>query len=406
MNMLHLGLDIGGTKCAVVLGRITGETSHPEIIVTFRSKDDVLSRVNEYLTQWPVAIKGKKLLSSYEEFIQMKRDVTVCHEIEHYTGHFDTSIKKGLLGFFGQDIDLSEVGNTPKSINVASLPKYNDIQYNGSKSYSAVHHIDIYVDLLNDNLFENFEICDTKGSSTDVGGLVADKDIFSAIDSSDAAFTIIRVGQGQKGSEFITNVLYPHYRGNIESINNKHFVIINVDKRCGQMETIDNACGHIEDNKIAQAIYVGSLKERPIKIDYERDSEGEPKNLNEPKIKPSLFVEGVLLSMLERIAYSTKDNDDCLIKKVNELSVLINQQLEILKTKLGDISAFREESEDDLIIEVIRTLRDKTFNQIYENNAPVDGVIANNQHTINGSRVRRSGFDFGQFVISDKITEK
>ena len=372
-------------------------SSNPEIKVTFRTKEEVLLRINQYLSKWPVPISGKTHLSSYEEFVRMKRNVAVCDAINHYTGHFDTSIKKGLLGFFGSDIDLSEVGHAQKPISVSMLPKYNDIQYNGEegKSYSAVDHIDIYVDLENNGLFENFEICDTKGSSTDVGGLVADEDIFSSIDSSDAAFTIIRVGQGQKGSEFITNVLYPHYKDNIDVVNNKHFVIINIDERCGQVQTVDNACSHITDNKIAQAIYVGSFKGRPIRIDYSRDQDGLPLDPNEPKINPSSFVDGVLLDMLARIADSTKDNDDKLISTANEKSESINENLKKLKTKLCEVPEIKEESEDALILEVIRSLRDKTFDKINEKVGVTDNGQNNHQNISNRPNNRRRGFDFG-----------
>lgn len=372
-------------------------SSNPVIKVTFKSKEEVLARVNEYLAQWPEPINGKTHLSSYGEFLNLKNNVTVCNAINHYTGHFDTSIKKGLLGFFGSDIDLSEVGHEQTTINVGKLSKYNDIQYNGEdrKSYSAVDHIDIYVDLGNNDLFENFEICDTKGSSTDVGGLVADKDIFSSIDSSDAAFTIIRVGQGQKGSEFITNVLYPHYKDNIDLINNKHFVIINVDERCGQVQTVDNACSHIMGNKIAQAIYVGSFRERPIKIDYARDSNGLPSNPNEPKIVPPLFVDGVLLDMLARIAESTNTNDIKLISIVNNKSVTINENIQNLKNIFLQLPELKEKSEDGLIIEVIKNLRDATYNQINSNiNSNQENTCTNNPSTNNSAR--RSGINFSQ----------
>ena len=370
---------------------------NPEIYVAFKSRKEVLKRVNDFLSKWPVPVKGLRHIPSYQEFCNLKSEGSVYNEIVNYTGSFETSIQKGLLSYLSPDIDLSEVGNNPHKIEVSELPKYNDMQYDGSKSYSSVDKIDIYVDLYNDGLFENFEICDTKGSSEDAGGMIADKDIFTSINSSDAAFTIMRVGSGQGGRGFISNVLYPHYQNDIELIQNKHFVIINVDEKCAQVETVNNAWGDINNRKIAQAVYIGSFRNRPAQVGYATTGDGiTPLNPQEPRINPSLFVDGVLLNMLGKIAISTKTNDDNLIAKINEKSKSINKLIQGLKTKLRTVQEFAVESEDILILEEVRVLRDKTYNQIHEMIVSEDSTRDSQQTTLNRPKANRGGFNYGQ----------
>lgn len=99
--------------------------------------------------------------------------------------------------------------------------------------------------------------------------------------------------------------------------------------------------------------------------------------------------------MLARIAESTMTNDNDLINIVNQKSITINENIRNLKNKLLELPELKEQSEDGLIIEVIKNLRDSTYNQISNNINTNFGSISSN-NTSNNTGTRRSRINFSQ----------
>ena len=249
---------------------------------------------------------------------------------------------------------------------------------------------------MGNDFYRYFEIGDTKGSSTDAGGNVADIEIFEAIDNSDAAFSISRVGSGQNNGEYITTNLFTHYQDDIKSLHDKLFVILNMEKASLNrgLQLINGVVGNIEVQQMAEQIYTGCLCKRPVEIEYdERTVEQLPEDAF---IDPEIFVRAMLLDMLNKIVTNTKTNDDGLIEKTNQSTEAINVKINEIKSLVNDCDVPCEESEDGLIIEVIKELRDKKYNQISLHGSSEDNQSNNHSHTSSTSGTRRRGFNFGQ----------
>ena len=67
-----------------------------------------------------------------------------------------------------------------------------------------------------------------------------------------------------------------------------------------------------------------------------------------------------------------------------------------LKTKLCTVQELAVESEDTLIIEEVRVLRDKTYNQIHEMIVSESPTQDSPQTSSNRPKANRGGFNYGQ----------
>ena len=385
----------------------------PRITVSFKSKQEILNRVNEFIALLPSSL-GVEKLNSFEDLETSKS--AILNAIENARSSIKASCKDGLKGYLGTGISLEKAGNIPTDISIEDLPKYNDIQYAGTRYYSSVDHIDIFVgfDLFEDahsEMFRYFEISDTKGSSTDEGGEVADKDIFKAIDQSDAAFSISRVGQSVDNGSFILNQLYDHYylKNKINELHEKLFVILSLEESLRSSKDVKSVIDQIDTESIANSVFVGSLITRPIEIDYDPTKDYNSDEL----INPNHFVKAVLLKMLQQIVINTKSNDDNLINKSNEDATEINRLLTELKLKLNNIGDLPIVNSDSLIKRIITTFRDETdknlihysnTNQLTPSSRTSSGI--NNIDSIQVETARRHGLAFNSSSNNQQITQE
>lgn len=386
------GIDKTG---AINVIKHDGSLTSPRIIVHFKTQQEVVDKINSYISLLPQGVQISTF-RSFQDVLTAKINNSIIQKLSGYHGNqpIAASCKAGLESFFASNRNISEAGAGDKEITVDQMPIYNDMQYNGQEGqrYAIVDYIEILTDLGND-FYRYFEIGDTKGSSTDAGGNVADIEIFEAIDNSDAAFSISRVGSGQNNGEYITTNLFTHYKEDIQTLHDKLFVILNMEKESldNGLQLIDGVVGNIEVQQMAEQIYTGCLCKRPVEIEYdERTVEQLPEDAF---IDPEKFVRAMLLDMLNKIVTNTKNNDDGLIDKTNQSTEAINAKINELKSLVNDCDVPSEESEDGLIIDVIRNLRDKTYDRIKE----ADGNDANgHNNTPRSSRARRGGFNINQ----------
>ena len=386
------GIDKTG---AINVIKHDGSLTSPKIIVHFKTQQEVVDKINSYISLLPQGVQINTF-RSFQDIVTAKNNNSIIQKLSGYHGSqpIAASCKAGLESFFASNRNISEAGAGDKEITVDQMPIYNDMQYNGQEGqrYAIVDYIEILTDLGND-FYRYFEIGDTKGSSTDAGGNVADIEIFEAIDNSDAAFSISRVGSGQNNGEYITTNLFTHYKEDIQTLHDKLFVILNMEKESLDkgMRLINGVVGNIEVQQMAEQIYTGCLCKRPVEIEYdERTVEQLPEDAF---IDPEKFVRAMLLDMLNKIVTNTKKNDDGLIDKTNQSTEAINAKINELKSLVNDCDVPSEESEDGLIIDVIRNLRDKTYDRIKE----ADGNDANgHNNTPRPSRARRGGFNINQ----------
>lgn len=389
------GIDKTG---AINVIKHDGSLTSPKIIVHFKTQQEVVDKINSYISLLPQGVQISTF-RSFQDVLTAKSNNSIIQKLSGYHGNqpIAASCKAGLESFFASNRNISEAGVGKKEITVDQMPIYNDMQYNGQEGqrYAIVDHIEILTDLGHD-FYRYFEIGDTKGSSTDAGGNVADIEIFEAIDNSDAAFSISRVGSGQNNGEYITTNLFTHYQEDIKNLHDKLFVILNMEKESLDkgLQLIDSVVNNIEVQQMAEQIYTGCLCKRPVEIEYdERSVEQLPK---EAFIDPEKFVRAMLLDMLHKIVTNTKRNDDGLIDKTNQSTEAINVKINKLKSLVNDFDVPCEENEDGLIIEVIKKLRDNTYNQIKLHGSSEDNHSNNRSDTSNGVGTRRRGFNFGQ----------
>lgn len=389
------GIDKTG---AINVIKHDGTLTSPRIIVHFKTQQEVVDKINSYISLLPQGVQISTF-RSFQDVLIAKNNNSIITKLSAYHGTqpIAASCKAGLESFFASNRNISEAGAGEKEITVDQMPIYNDMQYNGQEGqrYAIVDYIEILTNLGND-FYKYFEIGDTKGSSIDAGGNVADIEIFEAIDNSDAAFSISRVGSGQNNGEYITTNLFTHYQEDIGNLHDKLFIILNMEKGSLDkgLQLINSVVGNIEVQHMAEQIYTGCLCKRPIGIEYdERDVEQLPENAF---IDPEKFVRAMLLDMLNKIVTNTKRNDDGLIDKASRSTETINFKINELKSLVNGCDVPCEESEDGLIIEVIKELRDKTYNQINLHCNSENNHSNNHNHISSHVGTRRRGFNFGQ----------
>lgn len=389
------GIDKTG---AINVIKHDGTLTSPRIIVHFKTQQEVVDKINSYISLLPQGVQISTF-RSFQDVLTAKNNNTIIAKLSAYHGiqPISASCKAGLESFFADNKKISEAGADDKTITVDQMPIYNDMQYNGQEGqrYAIVDYIEILTNLGND-FYKYFEIGDTKGSSTDAGGNVADIEIFEAIDNSDAAFSISRVGSGQNNGEYITSNLFTHYQKDIKNLHDKLFVILNMEKESLDkgLQLINSVVKNIEVQQMAEQIYTGCLCKRPVEIEYDEGNVGQLPA--DAFIDPEKFVHAMLLDMLNKIVTNTKSNDDNLIVKISQSTEEINSEISKLKSLLNGCNVPCEESEDGLIIEVIEELRDKTYNQINLHSNSEDNHSNNHNHTSSGVGTRRRGFNFGQ----------
>lgn len=358
--------DKTGTMC-IYYHKEGVSSNNPEINVVFRRPEEILSIVNKCLSQLSKAglkICGKTFFSSWTELkgvLNRNEDIKldIYNRIEVLKQDSNSPIsgflahKETLQNIFNPKSDYSEIdGNVNpdffdkkkgKRISKSELPMYNDMQYNGSKRFPIVSEIHVFVDLKRNNMFENIEICDTKGMSIEAGGSSWEEELYSELGNCDAAFSI-----QMDGSAAVGKALHDFYndlndeRGKhpdtLSDLNLRHYIIINPVSGAKPSGIIKNAA-KIETYDIAQALYIGALLDQS--------------KYGEDTLDMKKFVDFVIYDMIKTIVINTNQTDKNLEVVLEKSKKAIgNKMMEILKL-MHDINKALPETElnwDDVII--------------------------------------------------------
>ena len=279
-----------------------------------------------------------------------------------------------LKGIFEMESDFSDISRGAESIEITKeeLPIYNNIQNSHKRKYLEVRYIEIILNLGHNGMFENFEICDTKGMSVSQGAAKAEKEILKEINDSDAAFSIQRIGQG-RGEDAFYNTLNNNRgillnQGISVDLHNKHFAVFNLDADA-KPQSVKKTIDCILKYDLARKIYIGSLISG---VEYE-----------EVEIDPRIFVETAIVDMLAEITDSTTMQDQMLIEKCNSNLVVIYEKKRSLIDSLNDIEIkICECDKDRILIGKIKELQDcivKGLDKIAtENNVRIRGLAYEN----------------------------
>lgn len=228
-----------------------------------------------------------------------------------------------------------------KKINLADLPQYNDMTNNTLQSFTSVAEIHIYVDLEHSGMFENIEICDTKGISIEAGGGEWEKELYGIIGQSDAVFSIQATGVatiGQSDTKFYED-LNKEAASNPETLkdlNLKHFALINPWEGTNEIVSEnDGVVGHLNKSSIVNTVYIGPLKDGVV---YDGN-----------KCVLQDFVDYVIHDMMKKIVITTNQTDENLLKERETFEAKIRNKKEELVRELFTYDTFSPRNEDEII---------------------------------------------------------
>lgn len=342
--------------------------NNPQITVYFKTSESILKTVNSCISQLSIlpnfslpncTSRGYKTWSDLSSVLANVKTKKKAYDTlnslintNNQVTDFDP-VKSFLKSVFETESSFVDVKETTgvKQISLSDLPLYNDMTNNGERRYLSVDHIEIAADLGYNDVFENFEICDTKGISAKAGAMIVEEGIYNDINNSDAAFSIQRVGQGQKATEFYVGLSNSIKKVNKESkperLSTKHFAILNLHKGINDA-SVDEVVNAINDSQLAKCIYIGSFATK----------EGTIASYEDVNIDAETFAKSLVINMLSKIVDSTKESDDLLIKSCNELVMEINNKQQLLNEFLLQLQSKAEECNiDNILLRTIGSLR-------------------------------------------------
>lgn len=331
---------------------------NPEIYVVFKKRERILEGVNKCINALSEC-GGIEKFSKWEDLYAILCDDNQKHNMYDKIARLQQPHGKAIQGFlylqkmlqnvFGEYSDFSDVDKELKSeyftdgkkISLEELPMYNDMQFKGKQKYMTVSEIRIYVDLEHNDMFENIEICDTKGISLLAGGDMWKADLYKEIGNSDAIFSVQMLGQkGGYADQFYSdlNDQRKDYPRDLDCLNLKHYALLNICTGSSSND-VDSVLDAIKNADIYNTIYAGALLEN-AKFD------GKPLDMNQ-------FVNYVIYDMMNKVVVSTQKTDNRLMKKINCYPEEIRKLREDLQSSLSCVNDFETKDWDAYIKELI-----------------------------------------------------
>lgn len=358
--------DKTGTTC-IYLHKQGVPVDNPEIYVVFRRPEEILSIVNNslsFLSKAGLKICGKSFFSTWSELKEVfDRSDDEKQRIFDVISSLTQDTKSSIPGFiahretlekiFQPKADYSEINGDinsdyfdkekGKKISMSEFPMYNDMQYNGLKRFPIVSEIHIFADLKRDNMFENIEICDTKGFSIEAGGSAWEEEVYSEISICDAAFSIRMDGNQSTGDSFgefyqKINDEKANHPDKFKDLSLKHYIIVNPFSGSDPEEIIED-CKKISSYEIAQSIYIGALLDKA--------------KYGSEVLSLQKFVDFVVYNMIKKIVINTNLTDKNLETALEGKKKVIEVKTAEIRKLLQDINKGLPEKElnwDDVII--------------------------------------------------------
>ena len=362
----------------------------PHMTVYFRKSEELLSLLNNALKEVAPLIKGTILPSHFENFSEflnyIRKDskkqeayevINTLEDPENRVASFD-SAKSLLSSFFINVSDFSYVGtNSLELSDPSQLSTFNNMQDKEKQCYLSVDHIDIELDLRRDNMFENFEICDTKGLSEDAGGFLIEDALIEDINRADAVFSIQSIQQGGLMDKFVSKVKAlsnpARQNGYIMNLKDRHFSIANIHSDI-EISDVENYNSKLIQNGLVHEVYAGML----INGSFAGET-----------IDARTFANYLLLHMMEEIVKTTQSLDAALLGACYAKSKEVNNLIRDLKAKLQTVKIKAGASYKDYILKNVELIRKKIVRQLIDENhndeMPLDNTRLNstdNQATI------------------------
>lgn len=364
----------------VIHHNIKYKADAPHITVYFRNDSEVLNLINNALREVLPLIKGTKLpthFGTYFEFVNYIQNeaskkeaygiVESLEDSDNIVPAFD-SAKSLLLSFFVDVSDFSHVGKKHLELyDPSELSTYNNMQDKNKQCYLSVDHIDIELDLQRENMFENFEICDTKGLSEDAGGFLIEDALIEDINRADAVFSIQSIQQGGLMDKFVSKLKSlsnpSRKNGHIQNLRDRHFSIANIHSDI-ETSDVENYNTKLTQNGLVHEVYAGMLVDGTFA--------GET-------IDAKIFANYLLLNMMKEIVNTTQSHDAALLGSCYEKSKEVNQLIRELKSLLLSMKIKAGSGYKDCILKNVELIRRKIVRQLIDDNVN-DEMPLDNSH--------------------------
>lgn len=335
----HVGnVDTTGTVC--VLHHT--ETESESYSIEYYKEQDVLDTLNYYIEEIREK-KGKHWnLCGISEF-------TSIDQLKPHIGKFDVDdidkgckpsetvgekILSGLKPYFQKPEGKTKwydcLTGTKKKVTSWDEVKKHMLMFDPSLMYLATKRIDLYCQFeKNGQLFQSFEVVDTKGGGTKAG-LAVNKEILSSIQYSDAIFSVCLL-ENSTNYGIYEDLLAPKFK-NDPIFMQKHFVILNPRDGSEMTSGVDT----MERYHLCNIAYGNSLKNEDAQD----------------------FSELVIANMLLRIATLVDNFDRDRIEKCNQAQTTINKKIEDLSKRVGSIKTFNFEEKDAITKKIVSLVKE------------------------------------------------
>lgn len=355
----QLNTETTGTVCT----NIHTNSNEVKYIATYYTKQDILETLNYYLDEIRRYNPGFRLFG-IEKFEDFEKDFVSNigkFEIDRIPdiGRLTTAIGNGLETFFKQYDSIrggywyNFLGKEESELKSSAEQQQHILMTDPTSLYLAVKEVKTYIKFKkNADIFENFEIVDTKGIGS-AAGAHAIREVCSAIDSSDAVFSIQPIQTDTNYPFYNNEFLLSKYAGD-EMFKKKHFMILNLYSGAN----CETALRTLRNNGlIGEFAYCGSLYDKECHREECVKSEHTDNlsciltcSTNEQCKK---FVDLVVRNMLLRVSTMISELDNDRIKKRLDDKKIIAKKLKDLVVLIGD-KPYTYKGKEDVLKNIIR----------------------------------------------------
>ena len=370
-----------GTVCTLI-HTDSDEVKH---IASYYTRQDILETLNYYLDVIKEVTGNRDnpnfRLVGVTKFVDFDKDFIDnigklrIDEIPN-SSRLTIDIREGIEAFFAQTQLIrggywyNFLGKEPHELSSNEEQQQHILMTDPTALYLAVKEVKTYIRFpKNGNIFNNFEIVDTKGIGS-AAGAHACKEVYNAIDSSDAVFSIQSIAT-DKMYTFYNKYLLNRYAGD-EMFSKKHFMILNPYSGSDYKIAVNDLKG----TRLSYFAYCGSLyaKEchRSECVKSEHDDNLDCILTCPINSECQNFVDHVVRNMLLRVSTMVYELDrDRINKRRNdriELATCINK----LSTELMNTDDYIYKSREDVVENIVLGFLKQTHRYIMD--IPVSDV--------------------------------
>lgn len=362
-----------GTVCTL----IHTESDDIKHIASYYTQQDILDTLNYYLEAIKGATKNNNFrlfgLSKFEDFEKdFIPNIGKLNLDDIPEAASTTDLRCGLEAFFAPTQEIrggywySFLGKKPHELKSNQEQQQHILMSDPTSLYLAVKEVKTYIRFPNNgNIFQNFEIVDTKGVGSAAGSHVI-REVCSAIDSSDAVFSIQAIQSDTNFPFYNHKHLLERYGGD-KMFKDKHFMILNPYSG----SDVSIALKTIKNSKLAgNYAYCGSLYEKGCHrsecVKQEHDSNMDCILTCPVNSSCKTFVDYVVRNMLLRVSTMVYELDKDRIDKRRNDRIELATSINNLSTELMNTDDYIYKSREDVVENIVRGFLKQTHRYIMD----------------------------------------